>query len=210
MTNFSAVKNKRRPHRPNRKDAAPRRQSRKSQERYDQALEDNGFEFTDFNKVSYTWDGDFPVFHLAPGVCNETLIRGFIARCGDFEIVFPYGTPPPEMAKRLNDEIIKIVRLQAEAAEVPLDWRPEDEIDLIDFDEFMTSGKNGLNLVANGQNIKAHKTDTALWVTVKDGVKVKEAWLPLPRYEDRPTVKKLAEKCGINISDAVDIYHDRS
>jgi hypothetical protein len=48
----------------------------------------------------------------------------------DIEIVFPYGTPPADIAARLNDEILAIMRHDAELIESPLDW--------IDVDDWMT------------------------------------------------------------------------
>ncbi len=78
-------------------------------------------------RLTYSWRGDFPVFKLAPGILKDETgtHAGLIARYSpaDIEILFPYGTRPVDIAARLNDEILEIVRLQADAAD-PLPTSP--------------------------------------------------------------------------------------
>ena len=68
-----------------------------------------GFTQTDWNKFSYTWQGDFPTFIISPGIVG--LQAGQVARydSAEIEILFPYGTPPEEIKARLDDEIAEIV-----------------------------------------------------------------------------------------------------
>ena len=91
---------------------------------YNASLAALGFTRTDWNKWSYTWQGNFPTFTLAPGILEDGA-AGLIARYSpaDIEILFPYGTRPVDIAARLNDEILEIVRLQADAAD-PLPTSP--------------------------------------------------------------------------------------
>ena len=89
---------------------------------YNALLRALGFTRTDWNKWSYSWQGDFPTFALAPGghLNGET---GFIAKFKEIEILFPYGTKPAFIKDRLDDEILEIMRLQADAAD-PLPISP--------------------------------------------------------------------------------------
>ncbi len=113
MTNFKQARSNRK-RGSNIKDGPRRRQSGHSK-----SFLDNGFIRSDWNKWVYTWLGDFPVFHLAPGaVINDQgkFREGLIARHPqtDKEILFPYGTSPADIAGRLNDEIMG---LQADVAD---------------------------------------------------------------------------------------------
>ena len=85
---------------------------------YNASLAALGFTRTDWNKWSYTWQGSFPTFTLAPGIL-EGGGAGLIARYSpaDIEILFPYGTRPALIKGRLDDEILEIVRLQADVAD---------------------------------------------------------------------------------------------
>jgi hypothetical protein len=72
----------------------------------------------------YTWQGEFPVFILAPGIIDNR--AGLVARCApaDKEILFPYGMPATAIAARLNDEILAIMRHDADIDDAQLDWEP--------------------------------------------------------------------------------------
>ena len=91
---------------------------------YNASLAALGFTRTDWNKWSYTWQGNFPTFTLAPGILEDGA-AGLIARYppADIEILFPYGTTPALIKGRLDDEILEIMRLQADAAD-PLPVSP--------------------------------------------------------------------------------------
>lgn len=84
---------------------------------YNARLEAAGFTRTDWNKWSYSWHGDFPVFKLAPGIVDDKV--GLVAQCSqaDKTILFSYGTFPADIKVRLDDEILEIVRLQADIAD---------------------------------------------------------------------------------------------
>lgn len=97
-------------------------------------------------RLTYTWDGNFPVFEVAPGIANDQdgqLRAGMVARNSetDFELCFPYGGHPADIADRLDDEILKIMCLQADV-DAPLDW---DELEAeglaYDIDDFMAAGR---------------------------------------------------------------------
>lgn len=116
--------NKKDGYRPDRRQT--KAQSQAAEERWLAA----GFTYRRFRgglRLTYSWPGDFPVFKLAPGsVTDDTETHaGLIARYSpaDIEILFPYGTRPVDIATRLNDEILEIVRLQADAAD-PLPISP--------------------------------------------------------------------------------------
>jgi len=122
----------------NKKDGATGRRRRKS---IDWA--DYGFTFIDLpSKWSYTWNGDFPVFRIAPSITSDYR-QGIVARFkdGDIEIFFQYGTHPSEIKERLDDEILAIMRHDAEIVEAELDWEAWQVEGLaIDIDEFMVEG----------------------------------------------------------------------
>ena len=93
---------------------------------YNARLEAARFTRIGWNKWAYTWQGDFPIFTLAPGILEDGA-AGLIARYSpaDIEILFPYGTRPVDIAARLNDEILEIMRLQAGVADpLPADTIP--------------------------------------------------------------------------------------
>ena len=77
---------------------------------YNARLKALGFSRIGWNKWSYSWQGEFPTFTLAPGglLNGET---GLIARLEEIEILFPYGTNPAFIKVRLDDEILEIMRL---------------------------------------------------------------------------------------------------
>lgn len=85
-----------------------------------------GFIQVDWNKFSYTWQGDFPVFTVAPGVHDGQ--RGMVARheaSGTVEL-FPYQTCPHKISAQLNDLIYEIISR-------------EDDL-IIDIDDYMLAG----------------------------------------------------------------------
>jgi hypothetical protein len=94
---------------------------------YNVILEALDFIRIGWNKWSFTWGGDFPIFTLAPGTFTDDTgtHAGLIARysLADIEILFPYGTSPADIKTRLNDEILEIMRLQTDAAD-PLPISP--------------------------------------------------------------------------------------
>lgn len=129
MTNFKQVQsNGRRGE--NMKDG--RRPDRRPTKKQRQATEDQwfaaGFEYRwirNAPRLTYTWSGDFPVFEVIPGIIG--ISAGLIARYAPIEIFFPYETDPADIAARLNDEILAIMRHDAEIADQPLvddgdDW----------------------------------------------------------------------------------------
>ncbi|KKN15651.1 hypothetical protein LCGC14_0983870 [marine sediment metagenome] len=108
MTAFNARKSNRTPKGRNKKDGnGPLARQRD----YNKRLEALGFTRTGWNKWSYSWQGDFPTFTLAPGglLNGET---GLIAKFEEIEILFPYGTKPADIKDRLDDEILGIVEGQ--------------------------------------------------------------------------------------------------
>lgn len=84
---------------------------------YNVRLEAAGFIRTDWNQWSYSWDGDFPTFILTPGIVDDK--AGLVAQCNqaDKAILFSYGTLPADIKARLEEEILEIMRLQADAAD---------------------------------------------------------------------------------------------
>jgi hypothetical protein len=123
MTNRKLAKsNANRP--PNQKDHRPPHQTKASRRNYDAKLAEAGFTWVGL-KLTYTWPGVFPAFILAPGIATDETgtHAGLIARCGDIEILFPYGSDPEAMAAQLDDEILEVMRLQADV-DAPLDWQP--------------------------------------------------------------------------------------
>jgi hypothetical protein len=98
----------------------------------------NGFIRTDWNKWSYTWPGEFPVFSLAPGIVGTS--AGLVASYpqAEIEIIFPYGTDPSDIKARLDSKILEIMRYDAEIAEAELDWDEWEREGLAyDVDDFM-------------------------------------------------------------------------
>ncbi len=82
-------------------------------------------------RLIYTWDhpdGIFPVFEITPGIItdNNGTYTGMVARYPnpDKEILFTYGTPPADIAARLDDEIFAIMRHDAEIDDAPFDREP--------------------------------------------------------------------------------------
>jgi hypothetical protein len=82
-------------------------------------------------RLVYTWGGNFPTFEVTPGIVG--VAAGMVARYpqADIEILFAYGTPPGDIAARLNDEIERIMFHDAEIDEQPL--KGEDWIDIDGF-----------------------------------------------------------------------------
>jgi hypothetical protein len=79
---------------------------------------------------NYTWPGNFPVFRVGPGLHEDK--AGLVARClaADRVVFFEYGTDPVKIKRRLDDEILEIVRYEAELNNLPL----AEIFDEIDFD----------------------------------------------------------------------------
>jgi hypothetical protein len=126
MTNRKLAKlGKQRP--TNQKDPRPPRQTKAQRESAIAEFEAAGFTWTP-GPWTYTWPGNFPVFRLAPGILVDDTgpHAGLIARYSpaDIEILFPYGTPPTDMAARLNDEILAVMRHDADVDCPSLDWKP--------------------------------------------------------------------------------------
>ncbi|MHC4687418.1 MAG: hypothetical protein ACYTEW_24385 [Planctomycetota bacterium] len=132
MTAYKARINGEDPKGNNKKDGATGRRRRRNFDAWAEA----GFVWVPGTPATYTftWDGDFPVIGLSPGIVvdEEGAHAGMVAHYpeADIEIVFPYGTPPTDIAARLNDEILAIMRHDAELIESPLDW--------VDVDDWMT------------------------------------------------------------------------
>lgn len=151
MTNFKQVQGNGKRGR-NIKDGSPaaRRPTKAQREADDKLWLDAGFEYREIRnapRLTYTWPGDFPVIEITPGIANDQTGQfraGMVARytLADFELCFPYGTTPPlDIAAQLDDEILKIMCLQADV-DAPLDW---DELEAeglaYDIDDFMTAGR---------------------------------------------------------------------
>jgi hypothetical protein len=115
MTNFNqAPGNKSRGN--NIKDGGSRPRRNRSNDDQFEAL---GFKRIDWNKWSYTWKGDFPVFRLVPGWVSFEY--GWIAICDRSGLQIPIGQAGPiEIKTRLDDEILAIMRYDAEIADEPL------------------------------------------------------------------------------------------
>ena len=65
-------------------------------------------------RLTYTWDGGFPIFEVTPGIANDQdgqLRAGMVARNSGFELCFPYGIPPSDIAAQLDDEILAIMNV---------------------------------------------------------------------------------------------------
>lgn len=136
MTAFSARIQGRIPKGRNKKDGATGRGRRKDNSAEFEAL---GFIEIDWNKWSYTWEGDFPVFRLVPGTVD--FMPGWVAIYNERQI--PIGQAQPEAIKaRLDEEILAITRHDAEIIEAELDWdEMEAEGLAIDVDDFMAKGQ---------------------------------------------------------------------
>ena len=89
-----------------------RRQTKRQRQAAENQWAAAGFNLTDWNKWAYTWPGNFPVFEISPGILtNDTgTYAGLIARYASagIEILFVYGTPPQDIAARLDTEIGEI------------------------------------------------------------------------------------------------------
>jgi hypothetical protein len=142
MTAFSKVKKGHFSNRNNQKDwghHAPRPRSQTKE------FEANGFEREGWNKWAYTWQDNFPIFTVTPGIATDDTgtHAGLVARYApaDIEIIFPYGTPPKRIAERLNDEILAIMQHDADLDGPPISWEPSvtppDVGPWIDVDAFM-------------------------------------------------------------------------
>lgn len=123
-----------------------RRPTKTQREADDKLWLDAGFEYREIRnapRLTYTWFGDFPIIEITPGItCDQDgqLRAGMVARYSDadLELCFPYGTPAADIAAQLNDEILKILCLQADV-DAPIDW---DELEAeglaYDVDDFMS------------------------------------------------------------------------
>ncbi len=107
---------------------------------YDAKLEAAGFTRPG-DKLTYTYQGVFPVFTLAPGIVGDE--AGLVAKCAwaGIEILFPYGTTPTVIKAQLDDKISEIIKYQADVAD------PVDP----DFIPFM--GEPVVPMVVEGQKI---------------------------------------------------------
>lgn len=125
MTNSKQVRNNKKRggnrkdgHRPDRRQTKARRQAIENQ------WTAAGFKMTDWNKWTYTWPGESPVFRLTPGILidDRGTHAGLIARyaSADKKILFVYGTDPASIKARLDDEILAIMRLQADVDNSPI------------------------------------------------------------------------------------------
>jgi hypothetical protein len=115
MTNFRQVtSNKLRG--ANKKDPQAPRQTKVQRQAAGDEMEAAGFTWTP-GPWRYTWEGNFPVFIVAPGIITNEIgtHAGLVARCAaaSIEIFFPYGTRPASIAAQLNDEILAIMRHDA-------------------------------------------------------------------------------------------------
>ena len=133
MTNYRQVKNSRK-RGGNKKDGATGRGKRRN-DAQDAAFEALGFQMSDWNKWSYTWPGNFPVIRLVPGTIAST--PGWVAVHGDLRV--PIGQArPAEIKERLDDLILQIMKREAELADLPPDWEPDEVGPEIDADLWMT------------------------------------------------------------------------
>lgn len=122
MTNYSQVQgNSKRGKKIKDGHRRARRPTKTQREADDKLWLDAGFEYQwirNAPRLTYTWDGEFPIFEVTPGFANDQdgqLRAGMVARYTptDFELCFPYGTTPPlDIAAQLNDEILKIMCLE--------------------------------------------------------------------------------------------------
>lgn len=121
MTNHKlAIPNTKRPY--NKKDGSPRPRSQASQ------YEAQGFVQIDWNSWNYTWKGNFPVFQIGPGILEGK--AGMIAEFSlEIKIHFPYGTAPATIKAQLDDEILAIMRHDAEDDEPVMRDENDDWID---------------------------------------------------------------------------------
>ncbi len=125
MTNYRQARSSN-PRGMNQKDGRPHRRT-KSQ--WQTAADDwiaAGFIPDDWNKWTYTWLGEFPVFSISPGIFTDDtgVHAGLVARYApvDIEILFPYGTDPITIKGRLDDEILAIMRDDTDADGPPIEW----------------------------------------------------------------------------------------
>jgi hypothetical protein len=85
---------------------------------------------------SYTWQGIFPIFRVAPGTVQG--LAGMVARCEAANIIewFPYGTSPAAIKARLDDLILGILRHDADI-DGSIEFDQQD--DWIDIDAWMVT-----------------------------------------------------------------------
>jgi len=123
MTAYKARISGKNPQTNNKKDGATGRRRDDSRE-----FEEAGFQWIDWNKLSYTWPGDFPVFILVPG-SNMNGHPGWIAKVDLVDLIEIYFHPASSaifIKTRLDDEILAIMRREAALDDAE-----------IDFDKFM-------------------------------------------------------------------------
>jgi hypothetical protein len=121
MTNFKQTKGNK-PRGGNRKDGGSRRQSLAGQSGF-WGIE--GFmPAKEPGRWTYTWQGDFPVFNIRPGMIAHPLglQSGLVAEYKGIRLEFPYGTPPAGIKARLDDEILAIMQHDAEIVEAELNY----------------------------------------------------------------------------------------
>jgi hypothetical protein len=137
MTNFRQVQGNKRRAGNIKEGHGPGRRQTKAQAQVDEKRwTDAGFTYRwtrNAPRLIYTWQGDFPTIEVNPGVANDQV--GMVARYSeaDFEMCFPYGTLPGDIAARLDDIIFDIMQAQPDDI---LDWQPANEE--IDIDDFMS------------------------------------------------------------------------
>jgi hypothetical protein len=114
-------------------------------------------------RLTYTLEGDFPVFVLSPGMITDDqgTYEGLITRFSKFEILFPYGTHPANIAIRLNGLILAIMRHDARDDQ-PLNWQPAGEE--IDIDLWMTQPETAKRMSTKAVQKFAKKNQVLLTV----------------------------------------------
>jgi hypothetical protein len=114
-------------------------------------------------RLIYYLGKDFPVFVLSPGTITDDqgTYEGLIARFSKFEILFPYGTHPANIAIRLNGLILAIMRHDARDDQ-PLNWQPAGEE--IDIDLWMTQPETAKRMSTKAVQKFAKKNQVLLTV----------------------------------------------
>jgi hypothetical protein len=122
MTAYNARLSGKTPRTSNKKDGGNTRRRDNNQDAQFEAL---GFEMADWNKWTYTWEGDYPVYKLVPGMVDFT--PGWVAICKQTG----YQT-------LLDNKIAEIVWHEAELKTASLDIYPGEIGPEIDIDLWMS------------------------------------------------------------------------
>jgi hypothetical protein len=142
MTAYNARLSGKTPRTSNKKDGGNTRRRDNNQDAQFEAL---GFEMADWNKWTYTWEGDYPVYKLVPGMVDFT--PGWVAICKQTGYQTPIGraTPTPigratpdEIKTLLDNKIAEIVWHEAELKTASLDIYPGEIGPEIDIDLWMS------------------------------------------------------------------------